>query len=361
MAVVERAFLAGAIDVGYAIAVRPQTESFCLPSFADEQPRVSILMPMRNAAKHVEQALRSILIEDGVRLEVVVVDDGSTDQSRALVESLADRRIRIIDGPCEGIAAAYNAALDASRGDIVMRCDADDLYPPERIARQVAWLDANPEYGAICGSFSAMGRRGGSRVRFDTPEKEGEISGELLNGETLTHFCTFAVRADVLRRTGGMRSYFLTGEDIDLQLRVGEACRVWYSPEIAYHYRIHDESITHMRHAQENLFFENLAREFQRQRKLTGTDDLTRGHAPSVPDFGKADGGAAKSHLQEQLISSTWSASGDGDHLMGIRHAFHGMFARPTSLRGWRNLLVALAKLPLGALRHKFRGPSAND
>lgn len=326
-----------------------------MPSFADEQPRVSILMPMRNAADYVEPALRSILVEEALPIEVVVVDDGSIDRSRTIVSSLNDRRIRIINGPSDGIAAAYNAALAASRGDIVMRCDADDLYPPLRIARQVAWLDAHSEYGAICGSFSAMGSRGESGPRFDTPEEAGDITAELLNGKTPTHFCTFAVRTELLRRAGGMRSFFLTGEDIDLQLRIGELCRVWYSPEIAYHYRIHDASITHTRRAEENLFFENLAREFQRQRRLTGADDLSSGKAPPVPDFCKADPRAARSHMQNQFISSTWSVSEKGDHLMGMRHAFWGMVANPRALRGWLNLFVASAKLPFRALRQKLR------
>lgn len=332
--------------------------TYCLPSSGDEQPRVSVLMPMRNAANYVEEALRSILMEEGVPLEVVVVDDGSTDRSRAVVESLKDSRIRIVDGPCDGIAAAFNAALDASRGDIVMRCDADDLYTPQRIARQAAWLDAHAEFGAICGGFSAMDDRGRSRLRFDTPDEAGEITTQLTNGETPTHFCTFAVRRDVLRSTGGMRSFFLTGEDIDLQLRIGEACRVWYSPELAYHYRIHDGSITHVRHARENLSFENLAREFQRQRKLTGADDLSRGNAPLVPHFGKADGRAARSHIQDLLISSTWSVSGDGDYRGAIRDAVRGAAARPASFKGWRNLVVALLKLSPRALRQRFSATS---
>jgi glycosyltransferase involved in cell wall biosynthesis len=308
-------------------------------------------MPMRNAASYVEAALRSVLVEDSVPLEVVVTDDGSTDSSRAVVEGLGDARVRIIDGPCKGIAGAFNAALDASRGDIVMRCDADDLYPAARISRQAAWLDSHSEFGAICGGFLAMDARGGAQLPLSASERDLEITSELQAGKTRTHFCTFAIRAEVLRDSGGMRSFFQTGEDIDLQLRIGEATRVWYSPEVAYHYRIHDASITHQRHELENHFFENLAREFQSQRKLRGADDLSLGKAPDVPDFGAADAASARSHMQSLHIGATWAAAVEGDYRRALRHAVHGVRASPGSLKGWRNLLVVLAKLGVSAVR----------
>lgn len=318
---------------------------------ADDQPRVSVLMPMRNAAAYVEAALRSVLVERDVALEVVITDDGSTDKSRAVVEGIADPRLRVIDGPRKGIAAAFNAAFDAARGDVIMRCDADDLYPAGRIAQQLAWLDSNPEFGAICGAFAAMNARGGAQLPLSAREDDLEITAELKAGTTRTHLCTFAVRAGVLRGTGGMRSFFQTGEDIDLQLRIGGACRVWYSPEIAYFYRLHDTSITHQRHQRENQFFEDLAREFQRQRETRGADDLSRGKAPQVPDFGAADRGSAREHLQGMHIGATWAAAAEGDPRKALSHAWLAAWASPGSLAGWRNLLVAVIKIGPSSLR----------
>lgn len=318
---------------------------------ADDQPRVSVLMPMRNAADYVEAALRSVLAERDVPLEVVITDDGSTDHSRAVVEGIGDSRVRVIDGPREGIAAAFNAALEAAHGDVIMRCDADDLYPAGRIATQLAWLDSHPEFGAICGAFAAMNAGGGSQLPLGAGEQELEITAELRAGKTRTHFCTFAVRAEVLHATGGMRSFFQTGEDIDLQLRIGEACRVWYAPEIAYFYRLHDTSITHQRHERENQFFENLAREFQRQRESKGADDLSLGKAPPLPDFGSGDPGRARGHLQGMHIGATWAAAADGDPRKGLNHAWLAAWASPGSLAGWRNLLVAVIKLGPSSLR----------
>jgi hypothetical protein len=241
-----------------------------------------------------------------------------------------------------------------------MRCDADDLYPAQRIERQVDWLDAHPEYGAICGGFGAMDESGRCELTFATPGRPGDITAELRAGTTRTHFCTFAVRAGILRAVGGMRSYFVTGEDVDMQLRLGEACRVWYSPEVTYHYRIHSTSITHQRHVRENLYFEHLAREFQAQRKLRGDDDLGLGKAPPIPDFGAADRQSATAHMQDLLIASTWAAVDDADYTRAIRYAFQGAVTRSTSLKGWRNVLVLLMKLSIGRRRRKSGKPSTD-
>ncbi len=78
------------------------------PNVAHDAPVVSVVMPMRNAAPFVEGALRSVLAEDQIKLEVVVVNDGSTDGSADVVRSLNDPRIVLIDGPCAGIAACLN-------------------------------------------------------------------------------------------------------------------------------------------------------------------------------------------------------------------------------------------------------------
>src|SRR4051812_3338281 len=104
-------------------------------------------MPMRNAERFVAKSLRSLLGQRGQRgqgdafeLEVIVVDDGSTDRSADVVRGLNDVRIRIVPGPQRGISAAFNAGLAAARGQVLARCDADDLYPPDRLDWQVRWL-----------------------------------------------------------------------------------------------------------------------------------------------------------------------------------------------------------------------------
>ena len=295
---------------------------------------VSVIMPMRNAGAYVAKALRSILAET-IPLELIVVDDGSTDHSRAIVQSFNDPRIRLIDGPCLGIYAALNAAIEAATGEIVMRCDADDTYPPGRIARQAQWLIASPEYGAICGGFSAT--RGIFEAPFATGEEAGEITDELRSGVTRTHFCTFAVRREHLPMA---RDFFKTGGDIDLQLRIGELCRVWYDPIVCYRWRLHGSSITHSSGAALTAFYDQSARAFQRERMSTGTDALQRGSPPPITLTGDSP---LPLLIHDALAAVAWHELGRGKRGAALGYALKAAAAKP-SLSTIRTLAVIAAK-----------------
>src|SRR5437763_2533378 len=88
--------------------------------------QISILIPCRNAERYIRSTLDSVCAQRDVDLEIVVIDDGSTDRSMDVVRAINDPRIRIIPGPQRGISAAFNAGLAESRGKLIARCDADD-------------------------------------------------------------------------------------------------------------------------------------------------------------------------------------------------------------------------------------------
>src|SRR4051794_35917348 len=163
-------------------------------------PQVSVIIPVRNARPYVEAAVQSVFAQAGVDLEVVVVDDGSTDGSADLVRDLSDRRIRMVPGPRQGISAAMNAGLEAARGESVCRCDADDLYPPGRLVRQVAWLAEHPEFAAVCGSFSTITATGRPVSDLNCGAAMEEVTDELRGGAARTHLCTYLVRTDAVRK-----------------------------------------------------------------------------------------------------------------------------------------------------------------
>ena len=306
---------------------------------------VSVIVPMRNAEAFISATLASILQELEVPLEVVVVDDGSTDASLDRVRAIDDERVQVINGPCKGVAAAMNAGLAVARGDIIVRCDADDLYPPQRLALQIDWLIRHSQFGAVCGGFSTIDAKGRLLAKLTEGDAK-EITEELRNGITRTHFCTFAVRAEVLRNVGGVRQYFQTAEDIDLQLRIGELCRVWYVPDIQYHYRLHQTSLTHTQSNVKREFFEFTAREFQKQRRMQGSDDLQRGYPPTPPqDSTKAM--KAAEHVQGMLMGSAWQKHGSGHKLRSLTIGIRSVIAQPSNIVAWRSLLI-LAIKPAG-------------
>src|SRR5215212_5856836 len=110
-------------------------------------PLISVIIPMRNAETYVDAAVRSVLAQNGVDFEVIVIDDGSTDRSVEMVRRIGDPRVRIIPGPKKGISAAFNTGLEVAAGEFLARCDADDLYAPDRLAWQAKFLADHPEFG----------------------------------------------------------------------------------------------------------------------------------------------------------------------------------------------------------------------
>ena len=314
-------------------------------------PLISVIIPMKNAEPYVREAIESVLRQAEVELEVVVIDDGSTDRSAEIVRATGDPRVRIIPGPQQGIAAAFNAGLAAAQGTYLARCDADDRYPTDRLAWQVAWLDAHPDFVAICGAFASMNEKG----RIVTERVVGdaaEVTEELRNGVGRSHLCSYAMRTDVVRRIGGCRTWFTMSEDADLQYRLAEAGRVWYEPRVSYLYRLHDASITHSRRETERLFFQRVALEFQQQRRATGKDDLERGNPPQVP--ATVDGVAAEPtrsayHIQGLLLGDAWSQHRAGQKRRAVWTGLRACLASPTRLAAWKGL-AALAWKRAGAV-----------
>ena len=149
----------------------------CIPQKEMKKPLASVIMPACNAEGFILKALESILGQREQLIEVIVVDDNSRDRSSDLVQRIEDERVRFIRNKGRGIASAMNTGLVDARGDVIMRCDADDLYPAGRIDRQLAWLEEHPEYDGICGAFSTIDstgnlimlmQRGNSRDRYNS-------------------------------------------------------------------------------------------------------------------------------------------------------------------------------------------------
>ena len=129
------------------------------------RPRVSVLLPVHNEECFLGQSVESILRQTESSFELIVVDDGSTDGSRALLERLAatDQRIKLIHQPHKGIVAALNRGIQEVRGRYVARMDADDLAHPERLRLQAGYLDLHPDIGMVGSRVEYLGDTGRNR------------------------------------------------------------------------------------------------------------------------------------------------------------------------------------------------------
>lgn len=120
-------------------------------------PVVSVVLPFRNAAATIVKAVQSILDQSFEDFELILIDNASTDKSREMAERfLSDHRTRILDEPRVGVVHAANRGLQASRGEFICRMDADDWSYPDRITKQVAWLNDHPEFDLVSGKVEFM-------------------------------------------------------------------------------------------------------------------------------------------------------------------------------------------------------------
>jgi glycosyltransferase involved in cell wall biosynthesis len=109
------------------------------------QPLVSVLIPCHNAAPWLAETLESALAQTWPNLEVILVDDGSTDDSLTVARRFTQSNLRIIAQPNQGAAAARNRALEVAQGEVIQFLDADDLLAPDKIERQMALLQEHPD------------------------------------------------------------------------------------------------------------------------------------------------------------------------------------------------------------------------
>ena len=111
-----------------------------------EQPLITILMPVRNAEAYIGEAMRSVYTQTFSNFELLIIDDGSTDNTASVIRKLADHRTRLMSQGQEGISSALNLGLQEARGAIIARFDADDICMPERLEKQLHFLHTHPDH-----------------------------------------------------------------------------------------------------------------------------------------------------------------------------------------------------------------------
>jgi glycosyltransferase involved in cell wall biosynthesis len=211
-----------------------------------ETPLASVLLPVHNGEKYLAKAIDSVLRQTLASFELLLLDDGSTDGSRAIMQSFvaADSRCRLFCGPNRGIVAALNAGLEAARGAFVFRMDADDVCEPTRFEKQLDFFARHPDHIAV-----------GSRVRWIDPEGmplrtavdcfvHNAIDANNLRGNHVIYHSAVAIRTDGLKHIGGYREGFKHAEDLDLFLRLGEAGKLANLSEVLLSYRQHMNSVS---------------------------------------------------------------------------------------------------------------------
>lgn len=201
-------------------------------------PVVSVLMTLHNKAAHVEEAMASVLASTFADLELLVVDDGSTDDGVQRARAFTDPRIRVLPSAVNtGRAAAANRGFDAARGEFVAILDADDRMRPDRLAKQVEHLRAHPETGA-CGSAARIIGRGAHVAAW--PADDRWCRARLVFEDPMLYGSAM-FRRSVLERHGirCAADWRTPGMDYLFQVALAPHTRFANLPEPLTEYRIH--------------------------------------------------------------------------------------------------------------------------
>ena len=213
-------------------------------------PQVTVLLPVYNSVATLAEAVESILSQSFRDFELLVVNDGSTDGSLALLEqfSARDSRMRVISQENRGIVAALNLGISEARGEFIARMDGDDISYPERLFMQAERLTQQPSL-ALLGSFYVELPSG---TRCSMPTGHSVVSRWLRDSGNAFVHSSVMMRTSVCRSLGGYRGVFPHCEDYDLWLRIVEKHQVDNMAEYLVGYRRHSASISH-RHLEQQF------------------------------------------------------------------------------------------------------------
>ncbi|MDZ4098963.1 MAG: glycosyltransferase family A protein [Methylophilaceae bacterium] len=219
-------------------------------------PLTSVIIPVRNGKEFLEEAIRSVTSQSGVTLEIIIVNDGSTDDDYEKF-ALLDERIRIVHLSGFGVSYARNVGMTEAAGKYIAFLDADDVWFPGKLSAQIAYMERHPEVGVVFGGFIRWSQdsSGGfppasslskdcSQLTSSDSSRSGWLYTRLLTG-LLVGMNTAVVRREVYAAIGGFNESMRQGEDYDFWLKASRVAEMHsLAGEVAL-YRIHGSSAMH--------------------------------------------------------------------------------------------------------------------
>lgn len=350
---------------------------------ANRVPKVSVVLTTYNGSRYVREAIDGILNQTFGDFELIIIDDASTDDTVEIAKGYDDPRIRLIRNPeNHGISATRNIGIDAARGAYLAAMDHDDISLPQRLERQIAFLDSRPET-VLVGTSARLLEDGRLRDYYDPITEPHLLHWSLFTACCLIH-SSICVRVEVLRRHGlYYRQQYHFAEDFDLYHRLAKLGDIACLPDRLTIYREHggNASTRHRdlmtQHGQRFLL--DVYREFVGP-AVTPEDlnrvwtVLTRGRpAPSIAELRSVGEllarllrrfleqvtlSAAQAEDVRRAASQTWwravrrTAKQHGLHVLALYREFPDLVVAPRSLADMAQTVVAASVGPklMGAL-----------
>ena len=256
-----------------------------------DTPLISVLMAAYNAEAFIVDAISSLQRQTISQIEIIVVNDGSTDGTLRLANAMsdADCRIHVIDlQPNRGCVEAWNAGLEHCRAPFIARMDADDISIEDRLEKQVTYLEAHPDVALVGGAATSIDR-GGHRITLigvsPIPLDSDEIRRSLLLGPPCYHDCWLA-RREVYLALGGYRNLF-PAEDYDFLLRaVTCGYKLANIPDVILTIRLQPGQVSNQFALRQRKMHGYVIRLYKERRRC-GTDTYSQPAARAAVESGK--------------------------------------------------------------------------
>lgn len=296
------------------------------------RPAISVAMSVYNGERFLGFAIESILKQDFADFEFLILDDGSSDSTPDIITTYAagDSRIRPIIRENRGLIVSLNQMLEEASAPIIARMDADDISKPMRFTAQMAFLDANPDYGVI-GCWSEDIDENGRPMKVDgcdQPLTHAAMLRAINEGGQLICHPSAMYRRDIVRSVGGYHAAFKHCEDLDLWLRLASVTKLANLQERLLRYRRFSGQVSR-RHATEQRIGTELAYLAHRERQA-GRPDPTANleHLPPIDELDEIFGrdGLSREVLERVAFGLRYSLDSlrtDGFDLL-LRHLKQG-------------------------------------
>ena len=215
-----------------------------MDSIVNSMPKITVLMPVYNCELYIREAIDSILNQTLTDFEFLIIDDASTDKTVEVIKTYNEGRIKLVVKPSNtGYTNSLNYGLQVAKGEYIARMDGDDISFSERFAKQVAFLDANPDV-VLCGSWFSIIDSGTVKK---LPENNEAIKLALLRGNCIAH-PSVMMRKQILNELSVVYDVSKEpAEDYDLWVRLLSLGKLHNLQEALLNYRMHSTQVSHKR------------------------------------------------------------------------------------------------------------------
>lgn len=290
---------------------------------------ISVLMPAYNVQAFVSEAIKDVLAQTHARFELLIMDDGSIDQTGDIATEFAatDVRVRVFRRENRGIIASLNELLSLAEGQWIVRMDADDRTAPDRFEVQLRFLMEHPQCVAVGSQAVVIDEEGANLGTADVPLEHEAIQRELLSGRSCMFHPAVMMRGAVLREAGGYREEAYPAEDYDLWLRLSEHGELANLPSRLFTWRRRLGGIYASTTEKQQAVIRRILADAWQRRGLAGSPPEPF-IAPIAP--------------HQMLTQWAWRALSAGNVAGARKHAFAALRKSPASLEAWRAMVCTI-------------------